>query len=566
MMKIMITGAHGQLGKELIKFYRLVPDVELLYTDIDELDITVRKDVQSYIKKNRPNMVINAAAYTAVDRCEDDKEKAFAINVEGTKYLAQATQEIGAVFVHISTDYVFDGLKQEPYVEEDMTNPKNFYGITKAESEQVVLQTVDRHYVIRTSWLFGEGHNFVNTMLNLSKTQKSIQVVNDQKGSPTSAAELVRAIDFIVKTNTYGIYHACCDEACTWAEFADYVFDYLGLNIKVEKVLSTEYKTKAERPLNTTMSTEKLKKMGFSMISWKQAVEKYLDKKREFDSNMDKKKVLVTGANGYLGRHVVKALLDKGHDVYASDLRFDDIDDRAKKCDVQLFSRNEHIYDELDRPDIVIHLAWRNGFIHNADTHIADLYDHYIFLKHLIDGGLPRLSVMGTMHEVGYFEGAIKEDTPTNPISLYGIAKNSLRQMLNVAKKDTVDVTWLRAYYILGDDLKNNSVFSKLTQKAMEGAKEFPFTSGKNKYDFISVTELANQIAEASLQNEVLGVINCCTGNPVSLADKVEEYIAENNLDIKLQYGAFPDREYDSSGVWGDPTKINRIMSKVKKV
>ena len=165
------------------------------------------------------------------------------------------------------------------------------------------------------------------------------------------------------------------------------------------------------------------------------------------------------------------------------------------------------------------------------------------------------------MHEIGYWEGAITEDTPANPISLYGIAKNALRQItIQLAKENGVILQWLRAYYILGDDLKNNSIFSRIVQLEQEGSPTFPFTSGKNKYDFINVDELAVQISAATIQTEVQGIINCCTGNPVSLADKVEEFIKEKNYKIRPEYGAFPDRPYDSPGVWGDPEKINQIM------
>lgn len=276
---------------------------------------------------------------------------------------------------------------------------------------------------------------------------------------------------------------------------------------------------------------------------------------------MDRKRVLVTGANGYIGRHVVNALLEKDCEVLASDFAFDGLDEKVVKIDVPIFNKDKDIYSKLGKPDVCIHMAWRNGFVHNADSHIQDLADHYQFLKDMLAGGLPQIVVMGSMHEVGYWEGAITEDSPCNPSSLYGISKNALRQMLQLLTKDQVVIMqWIRAYYILGDDLKNSSIFSKLTMAEKEGKEIFPFTSGKNLYDFIRVNQLAEQIASVSLQKEVNGVINCCTGKPVSLADKVEEYIKDNHFNIKLQYGAFPDRPYDSPGVWGDPEKINKIM------
>ena len=272
-------------------------------------------------------------------------------------------------------------------------------------------------------------------------------------------------------------------------------------------------------------------------------------------------RIVVTGANGYIGRYVVKELLDKGHEVIASDIRYDDVDERALRSSVDLFGGAEDIFDRFDRPDCVIHLAWRNGFVHNDLSHINDLPGHYTFIRNMLEGGLKHIVVMGSMHEVGYHEGAIDENTPCNPISLYAIAKNTLRQLtLLKAKEKGACCQWIRGYYILGDDLKNNSIFSKIVAAAAEGKKEFPFTSGKNKYDFMHVTELARQIAATATQTEVDGIINCCSGEPVSLGEKVESFIKEHGFDIKLNYGAFPDRAYDSPAVWGDTTKIDMIM------
>lgn len=273
------------------------------------------------------------------------------------------------------------------------------------------------------------------------------------------------------------------------------------------------------------------------------------------------KKILVTGANGYIGRHIVKSLLDKGYVVYASDLKFDEVDSRAKRVDISIFDENENIYNELERPDICLHLAWRDGFIHNSETHISDLYKHYKFIKNMISGGLKHLAVMGSMHEVGYWEGYIDDKTPTNPLSLYAIAKNSLRQMIEILIKDkNVTFQWLRGYYIIGDDLKGNSIFSKILKAELEGQKKFPFTMGKNKYDFIQLDEFVEQIVLCITQEQIVGIINCCSGHPISLADKVEEFIAVNGLKIELEYGAFPDRPYDSPAVWGDNRKIEEVM------
>ena len=276
---------------------------------------------------------------------------------------------------------------------------------------------------------------------------------------------------------------------------------------------------------------------------------------------MERKTYLVTGANGYIGRYVVKSLLEKGQKVLACDFSYDGVDKRAIQLNCDIFSGDESIYEIVGKPDVCIHMAWKNGFVHNADSHILDLPKHYTFIKNMIEGGLKHIVVMGSMHEVGYWEGPIDENTPCNPLSMYGIAKNTLRQLvLTLAKNNDAICQWIRAYYILGDDLKNNSIFSKLTQAEMDGKETFPFTSGKNKYDFINIEELANQISAVAMQDEIIGIINCCTGEPISLADRVEQYIKDNNYKIKLEYGAFPDRPYDSPGEWGDATKIKQIM------
>ena len=278
-------------------------------------------------------------------------------------------------------------------------------------------------------------------------------------------------------------------------------------------------------------------------------------------------KVLVTGANGYIGHHVVDDLIAKGCEVIAVSRNNSGINPKAKFCNESIFSGNPELYRYFGYPDACIHLAWRDGFEHNSNAHMRDLSKHYEFLTNMIDAGLPRLSVMGTMHEIGYWEGAIDENTPCNPRSQYGIAKNALRQsMLLYASKRKTKLNWLRAYYITGDDARSHSIFSKLLKASQEGKNEFPFTTGKNKYDFIDVEDLSEMIIAATLQTKINGIINCCSGEPVTLAERVEKFIKENNLCIKLDYGAFPDRDYDSPGVWGCTSKIEAIMKNVAEI
>ena len=261
---------------------------------------------------------------------------------------------------------------------------------------------------------------------------------------------------------------------------------------------------------------------------------------------------------------MVSKLLDLGHEVIAADICLDKTDARAIKKELDLFAQSfDSIYEELGNSDVCLHMAWRNGFVHNSASHIQDLYGHYKFLTSMIDQGLKHLAVMGTMHEIGYWEGMITEDTPCNPISEYAIAKDTLRRCLMAyCKRNNVILQWIRGFYILGDDKHNHSIFTKILEAEVNGQEWFPFTTGKTQYDFISIDEMAYQIAKTITQTNVTGIINCCSGIPVSLADRVEQFLRDNNLKIKLRYGAFPDRPYDSPCIYGDTSKINQILGK----
>lgn len=273
-------------------------------------------------------------------------------------------------------------------------------------------------------------------------------------------------------------------------------------------------------------------------------------------------KILVTGANGYLGSGITKALVEKGTEVIATDFAVDRIDEKASAVVGNIFAiEDPYIY--FGQPDMLLHLAWRDGFVHYSDAHIEDLPKHYKFIKKMIESGVEKVAVMGSMHEIGFFEGSIDENTSCHPITPYGISKNALRDLTKMlADKNGTVFQWLRGYYIVGNTHYGSSIFSKIVAAVENGQTEFPFTMGENQYDFIDYQEFCNQVATTIVQNEVTGIINICSGHPEKLADRVERFIKENKFDIKLQYGAFPDRPYDSKAIWGNNKKIDAIMSK----
>ena len=278
-------------------------------------------------------------------------------------------------------------------------------------------------------------------------------------------------------------------------------------------------------------------------------------------------KILVTGANGFLGHGVIEQLSKCNNEIIASCLKSFDYNFPNVKVKAGDLFKIENPYDFFEKPDIVVHLAWKDGFKHSSETHIENLFNHYLFLKKLVDSGIKKIVVLGSMHEVGFHEGSINENTPCNPLSLYGIAKNSLRQICQLIVKGTqTKLQWIRGFYIVDNSEKGCSIFSKIMQAAKAGKKEFSFTSGINQFDFLDYEDFCKQVAAVVLNDTEFGIINCCLGKPETLASRVERFIKENNLDIKLNYGAFPDRPYDSLAIWGNPARIKKIMNLNKEI
>ncbi|MFB5583314.1 dTDP-4-dehydrorhamnose reductase [Bacillus albus] len=276
-MKILVTGYNGQLGYDVVKRGEK-QGLEMQGIGIEDLDITNEAAVYEFVDKVKPDAIIHCAAYTAVDKSEDDKEICWNVNVEGTKYLATAAKKLNAKFVYISTDYVFDGEGTHAFVETDTPNPVGYYGLTKYEGEKVVRSLIDSNFIVRISWVFGiNGNNFIKTMLRLGETRNELNVVGDQIGSPTYTYDLARLLVDMVVTEKYGTYHATNEGFCSWAEFAQEIFEIAGQDVKVNSITTEEYPTRAVRPKNSRMSKQKLIDNGFEPLQdWKKATKHYI--------------------------------------------------------------------------------------------------------------------------------------------------------------------------------------------------------------------------------------------------------------------------------------------------
>lgn len=286
MKKILVTGCNGQLGRAIRKEYAK-DEVEFINTDVVEgegvvsLDITDVDAVLKLVRETKPDVIINCAAHTNVDKCEEQWDLAYKINAIGPRNLSIAATEQNAKMIHVSTDYVFEGNGTRPYTEFDDPNPVSAYGKTKLEGERFVKQFAAKHFILRTAWLYGDGKNFVKTMLALSENHDEISVVCDQKGSPTSAVELAKMIHYLEPTDNYGLFHATCEGDTNWADFTEEIFRKAGKNTKVNHVTSQQYAemnpASAKRPAYSILENYMIKLTSdYRMADWHDALDVYL--------------------------------------------------------------------------------------------------------------------------------------------------------------------------------------------------------------------------------------------------------------------------------------------------
>ena len=280
-MKYLITGVKGQLGYDIVRELQKRNETDILAVDVDEMDITDRKKVFEVVKEYNPDVIFHCAAWTAVDKAEEEKDLCEKVNVLGTKNLTDASIEVGAKMIYMSTDYVFDGTKEGIYEPTDAINPKSVYGETKYRGEEEVRRN-PKHYITRISWVFGiNGKNFVKTMLNLSEKLDSLNIVHDQIGSPTYTVDLSKVLVDMAQKENYGTYHVTNEGFCSWAEFAEYIFASNNKTTKVNKVTTEEYleitgTKQAYRPRNSKLSKEKLTENGFEKLpTWQDAIDRY---------------------------------------------------------------------------------------------------------------------------------------------------------------------------------------------------------------------------------------------------------------------------------------------------
>ncbi|MCI6667079.1 dTDP-4-dehydrorhamnose reductase [Romboutsia timonensis] len=282
MNNILVTGSTGQLGSDVVKEL-LKRGYSTLSPNRSEFNLCSEDSIRNYILNSNCEAIVHCAAYTQVDKAEDEKDLCIKINATATKHIVKCAKILDIPMIYISTDYVFDGTKDGEYTENDETNPINIYGESKLAGEKYVQEILDKYYIVRTSWVFNiNGKNFIETMLRLSKANNQLSIVNDQIGSPTYTKDLSRLLVDMLETSKYGLYHATNEGYCSWYEFADTIFKLANINIDIKAINSNEYASRAKRPLNSKLSKDKLIEYGFKPLPhWEDALKDYLIRRRD---------------------------------------------------------------------------------------------------------------------------------------------------------------------------------------------------------------------------------------------------------------------------------------------
>lgn len=284
-MVVLVTGANGQLGQALQFISEKHKDIDFVFCSSSDLDITDSVMCESVFEKHKPQFCINTAAYTAVDKAESEKEKAHAVNVIGAKNIAEACKKFGTTLLHVSTDFVFDGEKSNPYSENDLPNPTGVYGQTKLDGELAIQNTWEKHFIVRTSWVYSQfGNNFMKTMLRLASERDTLSVVNDQIGTPTNAVDLAEALAKMISfcevqpigTNRYGIYNFSNEGQCSWYDFAKKIFEVNNITITVNPIPTSDYPTPARRPKYSVLDKTKIKRtFEIDIKKWEEALQPF---------------------------------------------------------------------------------------------------------------------------------------------------------------------------------------------------------------------------------------------------------------------------------------------------
>jgi dTDP-4-dehydrorhamnose reductase len=515
-MRIVVTGAKGQLGTDLVaEIQSKHPEDTVLGIDRAECDITDKDAVMKVIKELKPDAVIHLAAYTAVDKAEADPSTCDLINVQGTNYLVEAAKAVGAKFLYISTDYVFDGEKEGAYEIEDIKNPLSIYGQTKSEAEDVV-EAYSKHFIVRISWAFGaHGSNFPHTMLKLAETHKVIRVVNDQVGSPTFTEDISVLIDSIIHTEKYGTYQATNEGYTNWYHYTEEIFRQAGVNdVTIVPVTAKEYGAPAHRPQNSRLSKKSLDQAGFRRLPlWQDALRRYLAELKVQEpslfpqkgtetpavSKIATKADIVTGANGFIGHAMTKKLLLEGHKVYAFVTDEEAMKDLA--CDRLVvlkgfFADYDRLFASIHEPiDCLFHFAWK-GLYGDALKNYRDQLDDASFAADTLRNAIKihcrkfvLASSINTLETKKYF---YDQDAKPRYTNIYGTAKLAAEMVCKtLAYQEHIEFNCGVIAMAYGEGNFSKMVPNVFITSLLKGVTP-KLIEGKDLYDIIYIGDIVN--------------------------------------------------------------------------